>query len=274
MVGLSLALRSEAAAHNVGVLAVCPAAVETRSWTRASSPVSTVAVLPNGPAQQGLYDPDRLAGHPARDPDATRRSWWRRGRPMPAGCWPGTHRVMNRMAIRFVDNNVRPRNPKGSHDDAHLSAHRHHRRRHQRPDRRQDAHDYGVPYTTFELSDRIGGNWASEKPHRPGSAYRSPHTTPPNIAWRSGDSFLPFRTSSWPFPHHPDIKRHLDDHADASDLLTTSSSATASYTPAGPARVGRSRIRPARCASSTLVVGNGHHWDARMPTSPARSPAR
>jgi cation diffusion facilitator CzcD-associated flavoprotein CzcO len=35
--------------------------------------------------------------------------------------------------------------------------------------------DYGVPYTTFETSDRIGGNWAFGNPNGPSSAYRSLH---------------------------------------------------------------------------------------------------
>src|SRR5882672_8346839 len=35
--------------------------------------------------------------------------------------------------------------------------------------------DYGVPYTTFETSDRIGGNWAFGNPNGHSSAYRSLH---------------------------------------------------------------------------------------------------
>ena len=33
--------------------------------------------------------------------------------------------------------------------------------------------DYGIPYTTFESSDRIGGNWAFGNPNGHSSAYRS-----------------------------------------------------------------------------------------------------
>ena len=35
--------------------------------------------------------------------------------------------------------------------------------------------DYGVPYTCFESSDRIGGNWAFGNPNGHSSAYRSLH---------------------------------------------------------------------------------------------------
>ena len=35
--------------------------------------------------------------------------------------------------------------------------------------------DYGVPYTCFEMSDRVGGNWAFGNPNGHSSAYRSLH---------------------------------------------------------------------------------------------------
>ena len=35
--------------------------------------------------------------------------------------------------------------------------------------------DYGIPYTCFEASDRVGGNWAFRNPNGHSSAYRSLH---------------------------------------------------------------------------------------------------
>jgi cation diffusion facilitator CzcD-associated flavoprotein CzcO len=35
--------------------------------------------------------------------------------------------------------------------------------------------DYGIPYTCFEASDRVGGNWAFGNPNGHSSAYRSLH---------------------------------------------------------------------------------------------------
>ena len=35
--------------------------------------------------------------------------------------------------------------------------------------------DYGVPFATFESSDRVGGNWAFGNPNGHSSAYRSLH---------------------------------------------------------------------------------------------------
>ena len=49
----------------------------------------------------------------------------------------------------------------------------------------------------------------------------------------------------------------------------TSSSATASCTPGRSTAAGRSRTRPAPPGEfDLLVVGNGHHWDARLPDFP------
>ena len=35
--------------------------------------------------------------------------------------------------------------------------------------------DHGIPYTHFESSDRVGGNWAFGNPNGHSSAYRSLH---------------------------------------------------------------------------------------------------
>jgi len=77
--------------------------------------------------------------------------------------------------------------------------------------------DYGIPYTTFEMSDRIGGNWAFGNPNGRSSAYRSLHID----TSRHRLSFKDFPMSeSYPaFPHHSDIKTYLDDYAEAFGLL-------------------------------------------------------
>ena len=52
VVGLSLALRSEAAAHGVGVTAVCPSAVDTPILDKgAVGPVPRPRLLPQGPGR-------------------------------------------------------------------------------------------------------------------------------------------------------------------------------------------------------------------------------
>lgn len=62
VVGLSLALRSEAAAHGVGVLAVCPGAVETPILDKgAVGDFEGRSFFLTGMRSQTGYDPDRLA---------------------------------------------------------------------------------------------------------------------------------------------------------------------------------------------------------------------
>ncbi|CRZ18310.1 short chain dehydrogenase [Mycolicibacterium neworleansense] len=67
VVGLSLALRSEAAAHGVGVLAVCPAAVETPILDKGAVGgfVGRDYFL-QGQGVKTAYDPDRLAADTLR----------------------------------------------------------------------------------------------------------------------------------------------------------------------------------------------------------------
>src|SRR6516165_6290736 len=62
VVGLSLALRSEAASHGIGVLAVCPGAVETPILDKgAVGDFEGRSFFLTGQRSQTGYDPDRLA---------------------------------------------------------------------------------------------------------------------------------------------------------------------------------------------------------------------
>jgi len=71
--------------------------------------------------------------------------------------------------------------------------------------------DYGVPYTTFETSDRIGGNWAFGNPNGHSSAYRSLHidTSRQRLCFKD----FPMPEHYPTFPHHSDVKAYLDDLA-------------------------------------------------------------
>jgi len=104
VVGLSLALRSEAAAHGVGVLAVCPAAVETPILDKGAVGgfVGRDYYL-KGQGIRTAYDPDRLARDTLRAiernkallvvPRRARAAW------VLTRLAPG---LMQRMSIRFV----------------------------------------------------------------------------------------------------------------------------------------------------------------------------
>ena len=128
--------------------------------------------------------------------------------------------------------------------------------------------DYGVPYTCFESSDRIGGNWAFQNPNGVSSAYRSLHID-------SSKHQLSFRDFPMPeefpdFPHHSQIKSYLDDYAEAFGLLERiefgNAVVRADHHDGGGwtlhTRDGAHRD------VEFLVVANGHHWDPRHPDFP------
>jgi cation diffusion facilitator CzcD-associated flavoprotein CzcO len=127
--------------------------------------------------------------------------------------------------------------------------------------------DYGVPYTTFETSDRIGGNWAFGNPNGHSSAYRSLHidTSKHRLAFK--DFPVPEHFPS--FPHHSDIKAYLDDYAATFGLLDNIEFNNG-VVHARPMDGGWEIEDQAGATRQfdLLVVGNGHHWDARLPDFP------
>jgi hypothetical protein len=128
--------------------------------------------------------------------------------------------------------------------------------------------DYGVPYTTFETSDRIGGNWAFGNPNGHSSAYRSLHidTSRQRLCFKD----FPMPDDYPSFPHHSDIKRYLDSYAEAFGLLENiefgNGVANATRRDGGgwdiTDQAGTQR------EFDLLVVANGHHWDPRLPNFP------
>jgi short-subunit dehydrogenase len=104
VVGLSLALRSEAAAHGVGVLAICPAAVETPLLDKGA--VGGFAGRDYYLKGQGIktaYDADRLARDTLRAIERNKALLVKPRRAHAAWLFarfaPG---LMQRMSIRFV----------------------------------------------------------------------------------------------------------------------------------------------------------------------------
>lgn len=127
--------------------------------------------------------------------------------------------------------------------------------------------DYGLPFTTFEASDRIGGNWAFGNPTGHGS-YRSLHIDTSKYLLSFRDFPMP---QAYPdFPHHSLIKDYLDNYAEAFDLFKhiefENGIEHARRLDGGgwELQTQRGEIR----RFDFLVVGNGHHWDVRYPTFP------
>ncbi len=128
--------------------------------------------------------------------------------------------------------------------------------------------DYRIPYTTFEMSDRIGGNWAFGNPNGLSSAYRSLHIDTSKHRLSFKDFPMPEHYPS--FPHHSDVKAYLDSYAEAFGLLENIEFNNG---------VRHARPRPGggwliedqagtMREFDLLVVGNGHHWDARWAEFP------
>lgn len=104
VVGLSLALRSEAAARGVGVLAVCPAAVETPILDKgAIAGFNTREFFRKGQGSNKFYDSDRLVRDTLRAVRSNRALLVAPRRAHAAWLFarlaPG---LLQRMAIRFV----------------------------------------------------------------------------------------------------------------------------------------------------------------------------
>lgn len=128
--------------------------------------------------------------------------------------------------------------------------------------------DYDVPYTTFETSDRVGGNWAFGNPNGHSSAYRSLHidTSKHRLSFKD----FPIPDDYPAFPHHSDIKAYLDAYAETFGLLENiefnNGVVHARRNDGGGWRIddqaGDTR------EFDFLVVANGHHWDPRWPAFP------
>ena len=130
--------------------------------------------------------------------------------------------------------------------------------------------DYGVPYTCFETSDRVGGNWAFGNPNGHSSAYRSLHidTSKHRLSFKD----FPMPADFPDFPHHTQITAYLDAYADAFGLLDRIEFQNG-VVRAEPREGGGWAITDQRGDSrdfELLVVANGHHWDPRTPEFPGR----
>ena len=129
--------------------------------------------------------------------------------------------------------------------------------------------DRGVPYTCFEASDDIGGNWYFGNPNGRSSAYRSLHID----TWRDSVSFrdMPMSENDYPdYPHHELVRAYIDSYAEAFGLRDRIRFETA---------VEKAERNPGGGWTVTtedgeshefefLIVGNGHHWDPRIAEFP------
>jgi hypothetical protein len=128
--------------------------------------------------------------------------------------------------------------------------------------------DYGVPYTCFERSDRVGGNWAFDNPNGHSSAYRSLHidTSKHQLSFKD----FPMPEDYPDFPHHTQIKDYLDAYADTFGLREHIEFGNG-VEHAEPLEGGGWEITDQAGdvrRFDLLVVANGHHWDPRTADFP------
>ena len=146
--------------------------------------------------------------------------------------------------------------------------HRDHRRRHQRADVRQDAQDYGVPYTIVRVVRPHRRQLGVREPERP--VQRLPLAAHRHLERTVVVQDFPIPEHFPSFPHHSDIKAYLDSYADAFGLLENIEFNNG-VRHAGLRPDGRWDITDQQGSTrefDLLVVGNGHHWDARYPDFP------
>ena len=128
--------------------------------------------------------------------------------------------------------------------------------------------DWGLPYTSFESSDDVGGNWYFGNPNGRSSAYQSLHID----TSRDGVSFrdMPMGDEYPDYPHHTEIREYLGRYADAFRLRERIRFNT-EVEHAERLEGGGWKITLSDGSTESfdfLVVGNGHHWDPRFPDFP------
>ena len=128
--------------------------------------------------------------------------------------------------------------------------------------------DYGVDYTCYESSDRIGGNWAFGNPNGHSSAYRSLHidTSKHRLSFKD----FPMPEDYPDFPHHTQIKAYLDSYAEAFGLLERIrfQNGVQKATPLPGGGWSLQLQDGSTDEVELLVVANGHHWDPRTAEFP------
>ena len=130
--------------------------------------------------------------------------------------------------------------------------------------------DHGLPFDIYELSDRIGGNWAYRNPNGLSACYQSLHID--TSKWRLAFEDYPV-PDGWPdFPHHSLIDEYFNayvDHFGLRERIRFNTGVEQCVRrPDGAWDVTLSTGETKRY--DTLVVANGHHWSPNTPDYPGQ----
>ena len=131
--------------------------------------------------------------------------------------------------------------------------------------------DAGLPFDWFEMSDRIGGNWAYGNPNGRSAAYQSLHID--TSKWRLQFEEFPC-PSDWPdFPHHSLINEYFNayvDHFGLRPLIRFRAEVTRVWQEGSGwwAEVLADGATTVHGPYSHVAVANGHHWSPNVPDVP------
>jgi dimethylaniline monooxygenase (N-oxide forming) len=123
----------------------------------------------------------------------------------------------------------------------------------------------GLDVTTFEKSDRVGGNWVFGNRNGMSAAYRFLHINTSRERMEFPD--FPMPKSCPDFPHHSHIAEYFDDYVDhfgfrdAIRFETGIERAERRADGTWELTTEAGRREP----FEMLLVANGHHWNARWP---------
>ena len=125
--------------------------------------------------------------------------------------------------------------------------------------------DSGLPFDIYEMSDRVGGNWAYRNPNGMSACYQSLHID--TSKWRLAFEDFPV-PDDWPdFPHHSLIDGYFNAYVDEFRLRERIRFDTA-VTHCARRADGRWDVKLSTGEAKTydtVVVANGHHWSPNLP---------
>lgn len=126
--------------------------------------------------------------------------------------------------------------------------------------------DHNISYDCFEISDNVGGNWYYNNPNGMSSCYQTLHIDTSKHRLAFEDYPVP---ENWPdFPHHSQLFQYFQDYVDHFDLRKTITFNTGVKT----AKRNSDHSWHVELTNGEtrqyeyLIVANGHHWDAKIPT--------
>ena len=126
-------------------------------------------------------------------------------------------------------------------------------------------HERGIPFTCFEASDRIGGNWVFGNKNGMSAAYRQLFINTSRDRMEYSDYPMP---KSYPdFPHHAQIAAYFDayvDHFGFRDRIRFETKVQRA-TPLDGGGWELTLDDGSVERFDALLVANGHHWDPRWP---------